>query len=91
MRPMSLDLLWAILERGKAISNREWRLSHVAIVDMRNSTYIGRIFFGDSETGEVVWDADCRPSDACWLALKVSSYTDDLQGQKIIQYEAHWL
>ena len=30
---------------------------------MRDSTYIGRLFFGDKESEEAVWDLDCRPSD----------------------------
>ena len=34
-------------------------------------TYNARLFFGDIETGEIVYDMDCRPSDACWLAIKV--------------------
>ncbi len=25
--------------------------------------YHGRLFFGDANSGEVVWDCDCRPSD----------------------------
>jgi hypothetical protein len=29
-----------------------------------------RLFFGDSDSGNAVWDCDCRPSDGCWLALK---------------------
>lgn len=43
----------------------------VAVVNMTGNSYIGRLFFGDAETGNIVWDCDCRPSDACWLALKV--------------------
>lgn len=67
-RPVALDLLWKVLERGQEISKREWKLIRVAIVDIKNSTYIGRLFFGDKETGEVVWDCDCRPSDGLWLS-----------------------
>lgn len=26
---------------------------------------------GDPDTNEVAWDCDCRPSDGCWLSLKV--------------------
>lgn len=59
-----------ILERGQAISKRDWKLVRVAVVSLSEQTYKGRLFFGDSE-GNVVWDCDCRPSDACWLALKV--------------------
>ena len=61
-----------MLERGQEISKREWKLIRVAIVEMQNSTYIGRLFFGDKETGEVVWDCDCRPSDGLWLSFQVS-------------------
>ena len=43
----------------------------MAIVDLQQQTYIGRLFFGDADSGAVVWDCDCRPSDGCWLALKV--------------------
>lgn len=25
--------------------------------------YHGRLYFGDANSGEVVWDCDCRPSD----------------------------
>ncbi len=42
-------------------------------MELRDSTYIGRLFFGDADTGNVVWDCDCRPSDGCWLALKVAT------------------
>ncbi|DBB13695.1 TPA: hypothetical protein ACH3X3_000713 [Trebouxia sp. C0006] len=69
-RPVALDLLWKVLERGQDISKREWKLIRVAIVDIQNSTYIGRLFFGDRETGEVVWDCDCRPSDGMWLSFQ---------------------
>lgn len=40
-------------------------------MELRGNTFVGRIFFGDPATGQVAWDCDCRPSDACWLALKV--------------------
>ena len=103
-RPLSLDLLWAILERGQVrggcgewgwharvglvlssstpqphapppphsqeISKTQWRVLRVAIVELRGNTYIGRLFFGDADSGHVAWDTDCRPSDACWLSLK---------------------
>ncbi|DBB04512.1 TPA: hypothetical protein ACH3X1_012606 [Trebouxia sp. C0004] len=69
-RPVALDLLWKVLERGQEISKREWKLIRVAIVDIQHSTYIGRLFFGDRETGEVVWDCDCRPSDGMWLSFQ---------------------
>ena len=61
-----------VLERGQEISKREWKLIRVAIVEMRDNTYIGRIFFGDRDSGESVYDIDCRPSDGLWLSLKVT-------------------
>lgn len=69
-RPPALELLWAILQRGQEISKKEWKLLHVAIVAMADNAYVARLFFGDAETGDIVWDVDCRPSDASWLALK---------------------
>lgn len=36
-----------------------------------NDVYYGRLFFGDPETQQVLWDCDVRPSDATFLALKV--------------------
>ncbi|EIE24051.1 hypothetical protein COCSUDRAFT_62574 [Coccomyxa subellipsoidea C-169] len=70
-RPMALDLLWQVLQRGQEISKRDWKVLRVAITELRDSTYIGRLFFGDADTGNLVWDCDCRPSDGCWLALKM--------------------
>ncbi|KAL3148350.1 hypothetical protein ABBQ38_013807 [Trebouxia sp. C0009 RCD-2024] len=67
-RPLALNLLWKVLQRGQDISNRDWKLLRVAIVDMRNNTYVARLFFGNQETGEVAWDCDCRPSDGLWLS-----------------------
>ncbi len=67
-----LDFCVQILQRGQDISKKDWKLLQVAVVNMTGSSYIGRLFFGDAETGNVVWDCDCRPSDACWLALKVT-------------------
>jgi len=69
-RPLALDLLWQILERGQAISNSDWALVRVAIVDLRGGTFIGRLFFGDRDVGKIYWDCDCRPSDGVWLALQ---------------------
>ena len=60
-----------VLQRGQEISRRDWKLLHVAVVEMVGTTYNARLFFGDIETGEIVYDMDCRPSDACWLAIKV--------------------
>lgn len=69
-RPLSLDLLWQVLQRGQEISKRTWGILRVAVVELRGNTFLGRVFFGDPSTGTVAWDCDCRPSDACWLALK---------------------
>ncbi|KAI3429559.1 hypothetical protein D9Q98_005647 [Chlorella vulgaris] len=69
-RPLSLDLLWQVLERGQEISKRTWAVLRVAVVELRGQTFVGRVFFGDPASGQVAWDCDCRPSDACWLALK---------------------
>eukprot|EP00210_Caulerpa_lentillifera_P007630 g7287.t1 len=68
-RPMSLQLLNNVLERFETLNPNEWHLLHVAVVDIIDNTFIGRLYFGDPETDEIVWDCDCRPSDACWLAL----------------------
>jgi bifunctional DNase/RNase len=70
-RPLSLDLLWQVLERGQQVSRRTWGVLRVAVVELRGNTFVGRVFFGDAATGAVAWDCDSRPSDACWLALKV--------------------
>lgn len=69
-RPLTVDLLWSTLERGKEISKRDWTVVRVAITGLADSTFLGRIFFGDRLTGQVAWDVDCRPSDATWLAIK---------------------
>jgi len=69
-RPLALDLLWQVLERGQAISKSDWALVRVAIVDLRGGTFIGRLFFGDRDLGKIYWDCDCRPSDGVWLALR---------------------
>eukprot|EP00793_Prasinoderma_coloniale_P003827 PRCOL_00003204-RA len=72
-RPMSLDLLWHVLERGRELAKSNWTLSHMAIIDLRNGIFIGRLFFGAGDgagsTATPVWDCDCRPSDGLWLAL----------------------
>lgn len=60
-----------MLERGQEISKRTWAVLRVAVVELRGQTFVGRVFFGDPASGQVAWDCDCRPSDACWLALKV--------------------
>ncbi len=71
-RPLALDLLWKMLSRGQEISKKDWKLVRVAIVDLRNNVYYGRLFFGEAGSAEdkIVWDCDCRPSDACWLSIK---------------------
>lgn len=69
-RPLALDLLWQVLQRGQAISKSDWGLARVAIVDLRGGTFIGRLFFGDRDAGKIYWDCDCRPSDGVWLALQ---------------------
>ena len=67
--------LWLqVLQRGQEVSKRDWKVLRVAIVELRDQTYIGRLFFGDADSGAVVWDCDCRPSDGCWIALKVCSH-----------------
>lgn len=73
VRPLSIDLLWNVLQRGMAISKREWTVLRVAIVGMTQSAYLGRIFFGNKVTGQVCWDVDSRPSDATWLAIKTGA------------------
>jgi len=69
-RPLTLDLLWQVLQRGRDVSKRDWSVLRVAIVGLSDTAYLGRIFFGNKDTGEVAWDVDCRPSDATWLAIK---------------------
>lgn len=59
-----------VLQRGQEISKRTWGILRVAVVELRGATFLGRVWFGDQATGQVAWDCDCRPSDACWLALK---------------------
>lgn len=60
-------------QRGRTISKRDWTLLRVAVVACVNDVYYGRLFFGDPETQQVLWDCDVRPSDATFLALKVRS------------------
>jgi bifunctional DNase/RNase len=60
-----------VVEKQQQAQGKQWQLLRAAIVDLANDTFIGRIFFGNPETGEVVWDCDCRPSDAFWLSLQV--------------------
>lgn len=53
------------------MSKRDWTLLRVAVVQCVNDVYYGRLFFGDPDTQQVLWDTDVRPSDATFLALKV--------------------
>lgn len=69
IRPLALDLLWQVLQRGKQISTQQWELEKVAIVRLEGGIYYGRLFFGSGDSG-TVWDCDCRPSDAMWLASR---------------------
>lgn len=72
-RPMALDLLWQMWQRGRAMSKRDWTLLRVAVVACVNDVYYGRLFFGDPDTQQVLWDTDVRPSDATFLALKAGA------------------
>lgn len=56
----------------------------MAVVGTTQSTFLGRIFFGfdDEESDAIAWDVDCRPSDACWLALKT--------GAPVLVHRAVW-
>eukprot|EP00197_Chlamydomonas_leiostraca_P002202 CAMPEP_0202858110 /NCGR_PEP_ID=MMETSP1391-20130828/780_1 /ASSEMBLY_ACC=CAM_ASM_000867 /TAXON_ID=1034604 /ORGANISM="Chlamydomonas leiostraca, Strain SAG 11-49" /LENGTH=296 /DNA_ID=CAMNT_0049536993 /DNA_START=366 /DNA_END=1256 /DNA_ORIENTATION=+ len=71
-RPMVHDLMWSLLERARAGDSGRWSLLRVAIVELRDNVFIGRLFFGDPATGRVMWDCDCRPSDGCFLSIKSS-------------------
>lgn len=63
-------LFLQLLQRAQGADQSNWSLLKVAIVDLRNNVFIGRLFFGNPDTGEVKWDCDCRPSDGCYLAIK---------------------
>jgi bifunctional DNase/RNase len=69
-RPLTLDLLWAVLERAEAVDGEGWSVLRVAVVGMTSTAFVGRLWLGSSATGEVFWDCDIRPSDATWLAVK---------------------
>ena len=60
-----------VLQRGQEISKSEWKLVRMAVTELRGMVFIGRLYFGREDTGEIVWDCDCRPSDGTWLAFKV--------------------
>jgi len=68
--PLNADLLCRVLEQAQTVSEKDWTIVRVAITDIVESTFIGRIFFGDSASEEISWDVDCRPSDGIFLALK---------------------
>ncbi|KIZ05996.1 hypothetical protein MNEG_1969 [Monoraphidium neglectum] len=53
-------------QSGKA----DWKLLRVGVVELTNDVFVARLFFGDRVTGQPVWDCDCRPSDATFLAMK---------------------
>jgi hypothetical protein len=69
-------------QRGHSISKRDWTLLRVAVVACVNDVYYGRLFFGDPETQQVLWDCDVRPSDATFLALKVRRQPQQQQQQE---------
>ena len=74
-----------MLQRGQEISKSDWKLLRMAIVELRGLVFIGRLFFGREDTGEVVWDCDCRPSDGAWLALKVCLLKGVLGGLRVTE------
>jgi hypothetical protein len=59
------------MEKAMSENCRHWTLLKVAIVGLQNDVFVGRLFFGDPLTGKVHWDCDCRPSDGCFLSIKV--------------------
>lgn len=77
-----LCLALQMWQRGRSISKRDWTLLRVAVVSCVNDVYYGRLFFGDPETQQVLWDCDVRPSDATFLALKVNSNTSAAEVQQ---------
>jgi bifunctional DNase/RNase len=72
-RPLTVDLLWRCIERAAETDPRTWTVLRVAITGISESIFLGRVFFGDPATGQVVWDVDCRPSDAVWLSTKLGA------------------
>lgn len=61
------------------MSKRDWTLLRVAVVACVSDVYYGRLFFGDPDTQQVLWDTDVRPSDATFLALKVGGWVLQLK------------
>jgi bifunctional DNase/RNase len=70
IRPLTVDLLCRFLEQARGSAENDWSIVRVAITDLAESTFIGRIFFGDRTSEEIKWDVDARPSDSVFLALK---------------------
>ncbi len=65
------------MQKAHAEDPRQWGLIRVAIVGLQNDVFVGRLFFGNLLTGRVCWDCDCRPSDGCFLSIKVRLPTND--------------
>ena len=72
-------------QRGRAMSKRDWTLLRVAVVACVNDVYFGRLFFGDPDTQQVLWDTDVRPSDATFLALKVCGGSERSDSVLLVQ------
>mmetsp|Transcript_45275 Transcript_45275/g.75525 ORF Transcript_45275/g.75525 Transcript_45275/m.75525 type:complete len:398 (+) Transcript_45275:128-1321(+) len=71
LRPSSLNLLGNILDEMKARQGME--LAHVAVIDMQDDTFYGRLFFEGLKDGQLLqWDCDSRASDAVWLSMKTN-------------------
>ena len=70
IRPLTVDLLCRVLDQARSVSKTDWTIVRVAITGLAESTFIGRIFFGNRDSDEIIWDLDCRPSDGVFLALK---------------------
>lgn len=60
-----------VMQHASEVNKREMTLLKVAIVALKDEVFVGRLFFGDAVTKKVMWDCDCRPSDGCYLHLKV--------------------
>ncbi|KAJ9508389.1 hypothetical protein QJQ45_011921 [Haematococcus lacustris] len=69
-RPMVHELLWAVLQQAQRCSSEPWALLHAAITEITDAVFVGRLYFGNPETGQVLWECDCRPSDGCYLSLQ---------------------
>lgn len=51
--PVVHDVISNILLKVQAEDPRHWGLLKVAIVSLENDVFVGRMFFGDKETGKV--------------------------------------